>query len=83
MTGARKDLRGRVALVTGGGRGIGRVIAASLASAGASVALLARTSDEVEDSARVFDSAGANAMPLTADVTDIPAVEYAVERIEQ
>jgi NAD(P)-dependent dehydrogenase (short-subunit alcohol dehydrogenase family) len=83
MNKATKDLRGRVALVTGAGRGIGRVIAASLASAGASVALLARTSDEVEDSARVLDRAGADVMPLTADVTDIQAVEYAVERIER
>jgi NAD(P)-dependent dehydrogenase (short-subunit alcohol dehydrogenase family) len=83
MSTATKELRGRVALVTGGGRGIGRVIASSLAIAGASVAVMARTSKEVELTAALLDAAGAIAMPLTADVTDMRAVEYAVERIER
>jgi NAD(P)-dependent dehydrogenase (short-subunit alcohol dehydrogenase family) len=77
------DLTGRVALVTGGGRGIGRAIAFSLAAAGASVAVMARSSDQVAETAARIDEAGAQAMPLTADVTDLEAVEYAVERIER
>ena len=83
MSPATKELRGRVALVTGGGRGIGRVIASSLASAGATVAVMARTSAEVVDTATQLDAAGGRVMPLTADVTDSRAVEFAVERIEQ
>jgi NAD(P)-dependent dehydrogenase (short-subunit alcohol dehydrogenase family) len=83
MSSATKHLRGRVALVTGGGRGIGRAIAFSLASAGASVAVMARTSEEVEDTATLLDAAGAIAIPLTADVTDVRAVQYGVEKIEQ
>jgi NAD(P)-dependent dehydrogenase (short-subunit alcohol dehydrogenase family) len=79
----RLDLTGQVALVTGGGRGIGRVIALSLAAAGASVAVLARSADQVSATAALIDASGAHAMPLTADVTDLQAVEDAVERIER
>jgi NAD(P)-dependent dehydrogenase (short-subunit alcohol dehydrogenase family) len=45
------DLAGQVALVTGGGRGLGRAFALALASAGAAVAVLARTADQVRETA--------------------------------
>jgi 3-oxoacyl-[acyl-carrier protein] reductase len=71
------DLAGKVALVTGGGRGIGANIARELADAGARVAVSARTLEQVEEVAR--ETAG---LPVVADVTDRAAVEAMVDRVE-
>jgi NAD(P)-dependent dehydrogenase (short-subunit alcohol dehydrogenase family) len=60
-------LDGRVALVTGAGRGLGRGCAVELARAGATVVLVARTEAEVADAAA---EAGNGAVALVADVTD-------------
>jgi 3-oxoacyl-[acyl-carrier protein] reductase len=70
-------LDGQVALVTGGGRGIGAGIARELAGAGARVAVSARTRDEVEAVAREIDGLG-----LIADVSDRKSVEAMVARID-
>ena len=64
-------LAGRIALVTGGGRGIGRAIALDLAAAGARVAVVARTRADVEAVAR---EAGGGAIALRADVADPASV---------
>jgi NAD(P)-dependent dehydrogenase (short-subunit alcohol dehydrogenase family) len=79
---ARDDLTGQVALVTGGGRGIGRAIAQALAAAGAAVAVTARSTDQVADTAAVIAQAGGRALALTADVTDRLAMERAVAEVE-
>jgi NAD(P)-dependent dehydrogenase (short-subunit alcohol dehydrogenase family) len=76
------DLTGQVGLVTGGGRGIGRAIAEALAAAGASVAVTARTADQVIETAALIRQAGGRALALTADVTDRQDVERAVTTIE-
>jgi NAD(P)-dependent dehydrogenase (short-subunit alcohol dehydrogenase family) len=68
---------GRVALVTGGGRGIGRAIALALAAEGARVAVVARTSSQCES---VAGEIGADALALTADVSD-PAACAAAARV--
>lgn len=73
MTADTRALAGHHALVTGGGRGIGAAIAASLADAGARVTILGRT--EAELAAWVARTPGATA--VTADVTDPAAVERA------
>jgi 3-oxoacyl-[acyl-carrier protein] reductase len=73
-----EELRGRVALVTGGGRGIGRAIAIDLADAGMRVAVTARTGDEVKATAAEIDG-----LAVTADVSDGVSVEKMVEATER
>ena len=74
----RDELGGQVALVTGGGRGIGANIARELASAGARVAVAARTQSQVEDVARQIDG-----LALEVDVTDRGAVSRMVAETER
>ncbi len=76
-------LAGRAALVTGGGRGIGRAIAGALAAAGADVALLARTPDELDAAAGDVAARGRRALVRRADVTDVDAVAAAVRAAEE
>jgi 3-oxoacyl-[acyl-carrier protein] reductase len=70
-----KELDGRVAIVTGAARNIGRAIARELAAAGAAVVVNARTSEaEAEAVAREIEAAGGRAFAYVADVTDEAAV---------
>ena len=64
-------LEGRVAWVTGGGRGIGRAIAAGLAGEGAAVAVSARTASEIEHAADGMRAAGAAALAVRADALSL------------
>ena len=75
MTGTQRELDGRVALVTGAARNIGRAIALALADAGAAVIVNARTSrDAALEVAREIEKRGGKAMPHLADVTDEESV---------
>jgi NAD(P)-dependent dehydrogenase (short-subunit alcohol dehydrogenase family) len=72
------DLSGQIALVTGGGRGIGAGIARELAAAGARVAVAARTRAQVDEIARQIGG-----LAVEVDVTDRKAVEGMVAEVER
>jgi 3-oxoacyl-[acyl-carrier protein] reductase len=73
-----EDLTGRVALVTGGGRGIGRSVAIELATAGMKVAVSARSKDEIEQTA-----ADVGGLAIRCDVSDRSQVEAMVVETEE
>ena len=68
------ELKGKVALVTGAGSGIGKASALKLAAAGAAVVVMSRTQDEIEATAREIEAAGGRALAITADTTDNAAM---------
>jgi NAD(P)-dependent dehydrogenase (short-subunit alcohol dehydrogenase family) len=72
---------GRVALVTGGGRGIGAATARLLALGGAVVAPAARTEEEVASVAAEIEARGGTALPLVIDVADEDSVASGFERV--
>lgn len=74
-----KKLQGQVAIITGGGRGIGAASAHMLASAGANIVLTARSEDQIEAAARQIRRAGARAIAVPCDVTNPDQIEEVVE----
>ena len=72
-------LDGRVAIVTGASRGLGRAMALALAGAGADVALAARAIPELEETARAIEKLGRRALVVPTDVTVYSQVETLVE----
>jgi NAD(P)-dependent dehydrogenase (short-subunit alcohol dehydrogenase family) len=77
------NLRGQVALVTGGGRGLGPVIARELAAVGAAVAVIARSESQLTNTVASIAAAGGRATAVPADVTDRAAVDAAVAEVER
>jgi NAD(P)-dependent dehydrogenase (short-subunit alcohol dehydrogenase family) len=78
----RFRLDGKVALVTGGSRGLGRVIADALASAGADVAITARQAESARRTAEVIATTSTRkAIGLAADVTERSSVEAMVAQV--
>jgi NAD(P)-dependent dehydrogenase (short-subunit alcohol dehydrogenase family) len=70
-----------VALVTGGGRGVGRMLALALAGAGAAVGLVARRADQLAESVRLVEAAGGAAVAACADLSDPQAAATAVAKL--
>jgi NAD(P)-dependent dehydrogenase (short-subunit alcohol dehydrogenase family) len=78
---ARTKLQGQVAIITGGGRGIGKAAAEQLASLGATVVVTARSEMQVERVAAELRAKGATAMGLPGDVADPKQVHGIVEPV--
>lgn len=74
------DLDGRVAVVTGGARGIGLAIATRLAEAGAAIAIADRDADECANAVTALESAGHRAIGVPVDVTDEAQVQAMTDR---
>lgn len=77
-------LQNKIALITGGGRGIGRAIAHAFAQEGAHVAVAARSLDQVEQVAReVADQFSTTPLAVVCDVSDVSSVEKLFERVRE
>lgn len=76
-------LSGKTALISGGGRGLGRAMALALAQAGAAVAVVARTADEVAETAWLIEEQGGRGLGLTADVGVAEQVAAAVAQAHE
>ncbi|HKX46314.1 MAG TPA: 3-oxoacyl-[acyl-carrier-protein] reductase [Planctomycetota bacterium] len=78
-----RTLEGRVALVTGASRGIGRAIAVRLAARGAHLACVATTAERCEETVGLCSEHGVQARAYGVDVADTAAVAAVVERVQQ
>ncbi|GEN54898.1 3-ketoacyl-ACP reductase [Halobacillus faecis] len=78
-----QEIKGKIAYVTGAGRGIGRATALQLAKEGVHVGLIARTESRLEKVAEEARSYGVQAAVATADISDIDQVEQAVQQLKE
>ncbi len=73
------SLKGKVAIVTGAGRGIGKAISLALAEAGADIVVAARTQEEIEETCREVKALGRQSLAVPTDVTKAGQVDRMVE----
>jgi NAD(P)-dependent dehydrogenase (short-subunit alcohol dehydrogenase family) len=76
-------LQNKVAIITGGGRGIGRAISSAFAAEGASVVMAARTRSVLEEAAEEIRAQGGNAKAIQTDITDEKQIERMVSKTIQ
>jgi NAD(P)-dependent dehydrogenase (short-subunit alcohol dehydrogenase family) len=74
-------LDGRVALVTGSGRGIGRAIALAMAGEGAKVAVTSRTRNEIDRVVKEIEAAGSRGFAVTCDIMDREAIKKMIASV--
>lgn len=77
------DFTGELAVITGGGRGLGRTLAEAFAAAGATVAVIGRNADALADTADAIAAAGGQAFAFAADIGDAEQMVATAERIQQ
>ena len=77
------NLKNQVAIVTGGGTGIGQALAIALAEAGATVAVISRSAEHLAKTVDLIKAKGGRGYALPLNVTDRPAVERAIKQIEK
>ncbi len=77
------ELAGHVAIVTGGGRGVGRAIAQALAADGAAVMVASRTAGQLTETVALIEAAGGRAASIPTDVEQPPAVEAMLAETER
>ncbi len=75
------DLTGKIALVTGASRGLGKHFAIALARAGADVAITSRTLASLDDTTREITALGRRALPVALDVRDHASIQSAVATV--
>ena len=75
------EIKGRVALVTGGSRGLGRQCALSLAAEGIKVAICGRTGETLDGTVGEIEAAGVEAMGVVADVSDLSVLDSLHQRV--
>ncbi len=76
------QLAGKTAVITGGGRGIGRSIAVAYADEGADIALVSRTKEQLDEVAGEIEKAGRKAISIPTDITDRAQVEAMVGKVK-
>jgi 3-oxoacyl-[acyl-carrier protein] reductase len=76
-----ESLKGKKALITGGGKGIGRALAIALAQEGVDIALMGRSAGSLEEVAKELNGTGVKVAYATADVSDMNAVNTAVTHL--
>ena len=77
------SLEGKTVLVTGGGRGIGKAIALTMAQAGADVAVAARTHKEIEETAKEIQGVGRRSLAIKTDVSNSTQVDEMVSKASE
>ena len=80
---SHQPLKGQIAVVTGGGRGIGRSIALALADAGADVCVTARSNDQLLEVVAGIEEHGRRGLAVNCDVSDRVAVEAMIDTVIQ
>ncbi len=74
------DLTGKVAIVTGGTKGIGNGIATAMAQAGANVVVVSRSQADCDKVAKELSRFGQETLPVSADVTKIASIQNVVDK---